>query len=171
MTDSENGIVITRIFNAPKEKVWTAWTDSEMVKKWWGPAGFTAPSIRIDLTVGGKYIYCMHGPPGTPFDSDMYSAGVFKEIVPGEKLVISDYFSDKDGNKVDPTTMGMAPDMPAEMDVVVLFETVEGNKTKLSIVYPKPASQAAFEAMLKSGMEEGWSTSLDKLGNTVEEKG
>lgn len=163
MTDEQKGIVIERIFDAPRKLVWKAWTDPLVVQKWWGPANFTAPSIKIDLRVGGKYIYCMHGPKGTQFDVDMYSAGVFREIVLMEKLVISDYFSDKDGNKVDPTTMGMRADMPSEMNVVVTFEDIENGKTKLTLTYPKPESEAQFQAMLKSGMEEGWSTSLDKM--------
>src|SRR5437879_13910376 len=95
-------IVIERVFDAPREKVWEAWTTPEMVKKWWGPEGFTAPSIKIDLKVGGKYIYCMHGPVGSEWDKDMYSAGEFKEIVPNEKIVTTDYFSDEHGNKMNP---------------------------------------------------------------------
>lgn len=155
-------ITITRIFNAPREKVWEAWTTTEMVKKWWGPKDFYAPSAKIDLTVGGKYIYAMHGPKGSPWDKDMYSAGIYKEIIPMEKLVVTDYFSDEYGNKMNPTEQGQSTDMPDEMDVVVLFEDVENGKTKLSIIY-STESQRAYDAMLKSGMKEGWSTSLDKF--------
>lgn len=163
MENKDKGIVISRVFDAPREAVWNAWTTPEMVQKWWGPQYFTAPSIKIDLRVGGKYIYCMHGPAGTDFDKDMYSAGIFKEIVPQEKLVVTDYFSDSEGNKLDPTTHGLSSDMPAEMNVVIKFEDAPGGKTKFTIEYPRPESDAQFEAMLKSGMEEGWSTSLDKL--------
>lgn len=162
MTDIK-GIVIERVFDAPREIVWKAWTDSETIKKWWGPAGFTSPNIKVDLKVGGKYIYCMHGPVGSEWDKDMYSAGIYKEIVPNEKLVVTDYFSDAEGNKVDPKTYGMGADVPDEMAVVVRFEEAGENKTKLTIEYPRPESDAQFEAMLKSGMQEGWSSSLDKL--------
>lgn len=164
-----NEFVITRIFDAPRELVWKAWTDPEMVKEWWGPKYFTAPSIKIDLRVGGKYIYCMHGPKGSQFDMDFYSAGIYKEIVPMEKLVVTDYFSDKDGNKVDPVKFDMSPDFPKEMDVTVTFEEM-GNKTKLTIRYAKPATDAQYEAMKKSGMDEGWNTSLDKLAQTLRER-
>ncbi len=81
MADTKT-ITIERIFNAPVEKVWKAWTTPEMVKKWWGPKDFTAPSIKIDFREGGKYVYDMRGPKGSEFDRDMYSAGVYKEIVP-----------------------------------------------------------------------------------------
>lgn len=51
-------IVISRIFNAPRELVWKAWTDPEMIKQWWGPEGFTAPSAKVDLRVGGEVYLC-----------------------------------------------------------------------------------------------------------------
>ena len=164
----KKGITIERVFDAPREMVWRAWTEPEMAKRWWGPKDFTAPSIKIDLRVGGKYIFCMHGPEGSEFDKDLYSAGVYKEIVPMEKLVVSDYFSDSEGNKIDPTVYGMNTDMPEEMDVVVTFEEAEGGKTKLTIEYPRPESEEKFQAMLKSGMEEGWNSSLDKLAQSLQ---
>ncbi len=161
-----NELIITRIFDAPRELVWRAWTDPEMVKKWWGPKDFTAPSIKIDFKVGGKYLYCMRGPAGSDFDKDFWSAGTFKEIVPMEKIVVTDHFSDENGNKVDPTTYGMSKDLPKEMDVTVTFEEYPqagAGKTKFTIAYARPQSDAAYEAMLKSGMEQGWNQSFDKL--------
>ncbi|MGH7204487.1 MAG: SRPBCC domain-containing protein, partial [Candidatus Levyibacteriota bacterium] len=148
MTD-QKGIEIVRVFNAPREMVWKAWTEPEMIKKWWGPEGFSAPSIKVDLRVGGKYIFAMHGPTGSEWDKDMYSAGVYKEIVPHEKLVATDYFSDEEGNKMIPAKQGMDVDFPEEMTVTVLFEEVEDGKTKLSVLYPKPETEAQMEAMLK----------------------
>ena len=73
-------LVITREFDAPRERVWKAWTDPEMVKRWWGPEGFTAPSIMIDLRVGGRYIFAMQGPPGSELEAVGYNAGVYKEV-------------------------------------------------------------------------------------------
>jgi len=163
MTET-NGIVIERIFNAPRELVWKAWTDPETAKKWWGPKDFTAPSIKIDLREGGKYVFAMHGPKGSEWDKDIYSAGVYKRIIPNEKLVVTDYFSDENGNMISPADSGLEdPDFPTESTVTVLFEEMEGGKTKLSIIYPKPESEKEFRAMLKSGMKDGWNSSLDKL--------
>ncbi len=169
MGEYKKELVITRIFDAPRELVWKAWTDPEMVKKWWGPKYFTAPSIKIDFKVGGKYIYCMRGPKGSEWDRDMYSAGIYKEIVPVKKLVVTDFFSDEHGNKIRATEMGMSPDMPDEMAVEVLFEDLENNKTKLSIIYTSD-SEEMYNALVKSGMQEGWGTSLDKLAMEVEKK-
>lgn len=159
----ENGVTIERVFNAPVEMVWKAWTDEELAMKWWGPEGFTAPSIRMDLRVGGKYVFAMHGPEGSEWDKDMYSAGVYKEIVPNKKLVVTDYFSDEAGNIMAPSEQGQDPNFPKEMTVTILFEQIEDNKTKLSIIYQRPETEEQYQAMLKSGMKEGWNSSLNKM--------
>lgn len=164
----DKGITIERIFDAPREIIWKAWTDPEMVKKWWGPEGFWAPSIKIDFRVGGKYTYGMHGPAGSQWDRDMYSSGIFKEIVPNEKIVTTDYFSDENGNKIKPSDEGQDENFPTEMTVTITFEDTGDGKTKLTLFYPKAENKAQFEAMLKSGMKEGWNSSLDKLAKVVE---
>lgn len=163
---NDETLVIDRIFDAPREAVWKAWTEPEMIKKWWGPEGFTAPSIKVDLRVGGKYIFAMHGPEGSQWDRDMYTAGVFKEIVPNEKLVVTDYFSDKDGNIIEPSSEGQDAQFPKESTYTILFEDVDG-KTKLSLIFPMPTTEAEREAVLKSGMEEGWKSSLNKLAQSL----
>ncbi len=169
MKESDDKIIITRIFDAPRDLVWKAWTTPELVKEWWGPKDFTAPSIQMDFRVGGKYLFCMHGPKGTEFDKDFWSAGRFKEIVPKKKIVSTDFFSDEKGNKVNPTTYGLDPAYPPEATVIVTFESVLDDQTKLTIEYPRPASDAAFEAMKKSRMEDGWNSSFDKLQKTLNE--
>lgn len=161
-------IIITREFNASKESVYKAWTVPELAKKWWGPEDFTAPSIKIDLKVGGMYIFAMQGPKGSEWDKVMYSAGVYKEIVPNEKLVVTDYFSDEDGNKMSPADYGMGSNFPDENIVTVLFEETSPGKTKLSIIYPEPEDQAQMDAILKNGMKEGWNSSLNKLAKSLE---
>ncbi len=166
---TEDAIIFERVFNAPREAVWDAWTNPEKIKKWWGPKDFTAPSIKNDFRVGGKYVYAMHGPAGSEWDRDMWSGGEYKEIVPMEKIVVSDYFTDEHGNKIEPVEAGMeSADFPSESIITIKFEDAGEGKTKLSIIYPKPESEAAFEAMKKSGMDEGWATTLDKLQNVVE---
>ena len=164
----EEGVKIERVFNATREKVWKAWTDEEMTKKWWGPEGFSAPSIKVNLAVGQKYIFAMRGPAGSEWDRNMYSAGVYKEIVPNEKLVVTDYFSDAEGNMIEPSAEGQDQNFPKEQTVTVLFEDAGEGKTKLSIIYPKPETEEQMEAMLKSGMKEGWNSSLDKLEKALE---
>ena len=156
-------LIITREFDAPRERVWKAWTDPEMVKRWWGPEGFTAPSIKIDLRVGGRYIFAMQGPPGSQLEQVGYNAGVFKEVVPNEKLVLTEYMSDKDGNMVDPTVYGMDPNFAKESFYTILFEDIGSGRTRLTLVFPKPESEAEYQAILNSGMVEGWKSQLNKL--------
>lgn len=166
---ADQQIVITRIFHAPVDKVWRAWTEPEHIKQWWGPEGFTAPSIKNDLRVGGTYIYAMHGPAGTEWDKDMYSGGEYREVVPYEKLVVTDYFCDEQGNKISPADSELeSPDFPEEQEVTILFEDLGSGQTKLSIIYPKPETEAQWQAMVKSGMQEGWASSLDKLASVLQ---
>jgi len=167
---AKKGVVIERVFDAPREAVYRAWTRPDLITKWWGPEGFSAPSINVDLKVGGKYVFAMHGPKGSEWDRDMYSAGIYKEIVPNAKLVVTDYFSDKNGEMLEPADVGQDPDFPKVSKVTVLFEELEGGKTKLSIIYPKPETKEQLEAMNKSGMKEGWNSSLDKLQRVLERK-
>ena len=90
----ESGLVITRIFDAPRERVWKACTDPGEMKKWWGPKGFTTPVLSADLRIGGAFRYCMRSPEG----KDYWGTGVYREIVPGKRLVYTDSFSDEKGN-------------------------------------------------------------------------
>src|SRR5687767_705130 len=91
-TKTDEGVlVIERVFDAPRELVWKAWTDPEMAMRWWGPKGFTAPSCQIDFRVGGKSLFAMQSPDyneGRP----IWSTGVYKEIVPLERIVTTDCF-------------------------------------------------------------------------------
>jgi uncharacterized protein YndB with AHSA1/START domain len=177
---NENQLIISRVFNAPIEKVWQAWTDPQMIMQWWGPEGFTSPSAKVDLRIGGKAIFAMHGPAGSEWDKNMYSAGVYKEIVPPSadskqaKIVTTDYFSDENGEVMSPAEQGQDANFPTEMTVTILFEDVSENppsptasegqrKTKLSIIYDKTENEEQWQAMVASGMKEGWESSLNKL--------
>jgi uncharacterized protein YndB with AHSA1/START domain len=149
---------ITRIFDAPRERVWQAWTDPQELKKWWGPKDFTAPHIQNDLRTGGKYLYAMHGPAGSEFDKDMYSGGEYIEVIPMEKIVATDHFADEHGNKITPAEMGMPGEWPTDdMRVTVTFEDAGEGKTKLTIVHEGHPAEFAGDA------EAGWNQSLDKF--------
>ncbi len=64
--------------------------------RWWGPKGFTSPACRIDLRVGGKYLFCTRSPDGR----DFWSTGVYREILEPERIVCTDSFADEEGNVV-----------------------------------------------------------------------
>ena len=75
------GLVIERVFDAPRELVWKAWTEAERFARWYGPKGFTLPVCEMDLRVGGRVLLCMRSPDG----KDLWYTGAFKEIVPPER--------------------------------------------------------------------------------------
>ncbi|MGB8216216.1 MAG: SRPBCC domain-containing protein [Candidatus Methanoperedens sp.] len=153
----ERELVITRIFDAPRELIWKSWTEPERVKRWWGPKGFTAPFCKIDLRVGGVFLYCMRSPEG----KDYWSTGVYREIVPMERIVCTDSFADEEGNVVPATFYGMSPDFPLEMLVTVTFEEF-GGKTKLILQHTGIPPGAD-----KEGAEQGWNESFDKLAGIL----
>ncbi len=150
-------INITRVLNAPVQKVWDAWTNPEHVAKWWGPKDFTGRVGKIELKKGGKYVYCMRGPAGSPFDQDMWSAGEYEEVIPLKKIVATDYFSDKDGNWVSPKDFGMPGEWPEKMRVTVTFEEAGPGKTKLTLKHEGHPAEMANDATT------GWNQSLDKF--------
>jgi len=153
----EQELVITRIFDAPREQVWKAWTEPDFVKKWWGPKGFTAPVSKIDLRVGGKYLSCMRSPEGREF----WSTGVYKEIVPLERIVCTDSFADEKGNVVPATHYGMGQDFPLELQVTVTFEE-HGNKTRMTLRHA-----GIPEGKMTDDTLQGWGESFDKLAESL----
>ena len=158
---STKDIVITRTFDAPRERVWKAFTEPTETMKWWGPEGFTSPACKIDFKVGGKYLFCMRGPAGSDFDKDMWSGGIYKEIVPMEKIVATDHFADADGNFISPEEFGMPGEWPEEMIVTFTFEEAGPGKTKLTLVHKGHPESMASDATT------GWNQSLDKLAASL----
>lgn len=153
------GMTISRIFDAPVEEVWRAWTVPERVMRWWGPKGFTSPVAKIDLREGGKYLLSMRSP-----DEEMFwSTGVFRKIVPLKQLAYTDSFADEEGNVVPGSYYGMDA-FPDETHITLLFEELGANKTKLTITQDGVPAGELFDASLA-----GWNESLDKLEQSLKE--
>lgn len=154
----KNELVITRVFDAPVQLVWRAWTDPEHLMKWWGPKEFTSPVCRIDLRVGGKYLFCMKQKSD---GKEYWTTGVFKEIIPHKKLVYTDSFSDENGNVVPGSYYGMGEDFPAEMDVVITLEELDG-KTRMTL---RHIGMPGGDMDKMAGA--GWNQSFDKLADSL----
>ncbi len=122
-------LVMTRVFDAPVERVWQAWSDPELVMCWWGPAGFTAPLAKLDFREGGTSLVCM----SSPEFGDQYSTWHYQKIVPMERIEFIHNLADKDGNKVDPVAMGMPPDFPQDQRQVISFRALDDGKTELTV--------------------------------------
>ncbi|MBI0583263.1 MAG: SRPBCC domain-containing protein [Methanomassiliicoccus sp.] len=150
-------MVVSRTFDAPRERVWRAWTEPELIKQWWGPKGFTAPVIELDLRNGGKYLFNMRSPEG----QDFWSAGVFKEVVKEERITVIDSFADQEGNIVPASFYGLTGAWPLESEVTVTFEDLGG---RARIIIRQPGIPAGEGVEVSSA---GWKESLDKLAELL----
>ncbi len=157
--DEIERMVVTRIFNAPRELVWQAWTDPNYAMQWWGPKGFTTPFCEMDFRVGGKFLICMRSPDGQEF----WNGGEYHEIVLHEKIVSSMYFADSKGNKVEPEEYGIEHKAIEGAYDVTLFEDAGEGRTKLTFIGNEPMEDAK-----NSGQVEGWYQILDKFAAVVE---
>ena len=161
MKSTTHELRIERIFDAPRQLVWNAWTTPELIMQWWGPEHFTSPTCKVDLRVGGKYLFCMRGPDG----SDAWTGGTYKEIVPIELIVCNQIFANEFGEKVEPTAYGLDANFPKETDVTITFEEIS-DKTKLTIRYAVD-SESSLGVMRRMHMKEGWESSLNKFAQVV----
>jgi uncharacterized protein YndB with AHSA1/START domain len=122
--------------------------------QWWGPKGFTAPVCKMDFRVGGKSLLCMKTPDGL----ECWNAVEYHEIVLFEKIVSDMYFSDSEGNKVDPAQLGIEHVAIDGAHDVTLFEDFGNGQTKLTHIGNEP-----MESAKDSGQLEGWNQTLDKV--------
>lgn len=156
---SEQVLVITRVFDVPRELLWKAFTEPERMALWWGPKGFRVRVSKMDLRPGGIYHYCLRSPDG----SDMWGKSVYREIVAPERLVFVNSFSDEKGAL---THHPMSPTWPLEMLSTFAFDKEHEGKTKLTIRWPPlnatEEERKTFEAGHES-MQQGWTGTLDQL--------
>lgn len=148
-TPSEREIVITRVFDAPRDLLWKVWTTTEHLEKWFGPKGWSLPICELDFRVGGEWFYCMAGPEG------MQSCGkaVFQAISAPESYVYTDAFAAENGD--------VNESMPVAL-ITVEFTDLGNGKTLLTdrAVYETTEQR---DMVLKMGMQEGTTQMLDKL--------
>jgi uncharacterized protein YndB with AHSA1/START domain len=147
-------LVITRVFDAPVERVWEAWIDPEHVKRWWGPKGFTAPVADMDVREGGTSLVCMRSPEG----QDFYNTWTYRKIVPLQLIEFIQNFADEDGNKIAPADAGLPPEIPEEVRHVITFKALAGNQTEMSVTEYGYTVDWVFD-LSSAGMNE----CLDKM--------
>ena len=133
-------LVINRVFDAPRDLVWRAWTDPEQMKQWSAPRGFTIPVSEGDLRPGGSWRATMRDPSGV----ELHLGGTYREIVEPEKLVFTHAWYEK--GKPGPETL------------VTVTLTARGNKTEMSFRQSGFGSEDSRE-----GHEGGWTECFDKL--------
>jgi uncharacterized protein YndB with AHSA1/START domain len=154
---SEDEIVITRIFDAPRALVFEAWTQPEHLMRWWAPKDCTTPACTVDLRLGGAFHFCMRMADG----QEIWALGIYREIVAPERIVYTDTFADAEGNQVPPSHYGMSASHPAETLVTVTFADHDGG-TKLTLRNSFPASVAE-----RGATAQGWGEMLDRLAGEL----
>ncbi len=153
--------VIARVFDAPRDLLWRCFTEVERMKQWWGPKGFTVIAATMDLRVGGTYHYGMKAPDGAV----MWGKFLFREIVPGERLVFVNHFSDETGGV---TRHPMAPTWPLKLLSTFSFANAPGGKTQFTVRWQTldatPEEQATFDSdQSRVSMTNGWTGTMDQL--------
>ena len=160
IASEELEVVIWRVIDAPRELVFRAWTEPKLMSKWWGPRDFTTPVCEVDLREGGAYRIVMRSPEGV----DYPVKGIYQEIIPLERIVATGDCAEHPIEWQD----ALLKDLPSgssskllESVSIVTFEE-KGDKTLLTI-RSLFQTAAVRDAMVKAGMNEGWSESLDRL--------
>ena len=143
---ADRELVLTRLINAPREKVYRAWTDPELLKQWFAPKPYTTPIVEIDVRPGGSAYFVMRGPDG----KDLPNRGVYLEVVPNEKLVSTDAY-----------VKAWEPSEKPFMTLILTFED-EGGKTRYT-ARVRHWTVADREAHEKMGFHEGWGLCTDQL--------
>jgi uncharacterized protein YndB with AHSA1/START domain len=153
---SKEEVTITRIFDAPRELVFEAWTVPKHIAKWFGPSTFTVPECRIDLRIGGRWHLVMRANDEVAsfMGRNHPCGGEYIEIVPPERLSFTNNALDADGNII---LEGLS---------TVTFEDM-GGKTRMTLVTRASGAGDQVSAML-AGMEQGWSESFDKLASLLD---
>lgn len=143
---SDREVLLTRVFNAPRQLVYDAFSKPEIMKRWFGPRGWSLVTCDVDHRVGGGFRFVMRGPDGP----DMGMRGVYRELTPPERSVHVESFDD----------------FPGESQVTAVFTEQDGVTTlNATVLYP---SKEVRDAVLQSGMEHGAAESYDKLAELLD---
>ncbi|WP_369752147.1 SRPBCC domain-containing protein [Flavobacterium sp. WC2409] len=150
----EKSILVSRVFKAPRDKVWRAYTESEYLEKWWGPQPWKAETKSISFTVGGYWLYAMVGPKNEKHWSRMdYTA-----IKPYESLEIKDGFCDEEGN--------LNTSLPVSTGSIIFNPSDSGTLVEFKMFYN---TEKEVETMIEMGFEQGITTCLEQLERLFQE--
>jgi uncharacterized protein YndB with AHSA1/START domain len=144
-TPTDREIVLTRVFDAPRRLVWEAFSKAELLKRWFGPRGWSLAVCEVDFKVGGGFRFVLRGPEG----QEMGMRGVYRELVPPERSVHMESFDD----------------YPGESQVTAVFDEKDGKTTFTATI--QYASKEVRDAVIQSGMEHGAAECYDKLAELL----
>jgi uncharacterized protein YndB with AHSA1/START domain len=139
-------IEVVCLLDAPRELIFRAYSDGEALKAWFGPEEWPLTISRMDFRPGGRWHYCMTGPDG----QEGWGIALYEEIVPPERIVYRDAFSDADGNVIPPESTA----------TISIEERADGSLLRWVSVY---ASNDARDQVLAMGVEAGITSTLNNL--------
>jgi uncharacterized protein YndB with AHSA1/START domain len=154
-------VAVTRLFDAPVEQVWAAWTEGTEVMKWWGPAPFTCPEARMDVREGGASVVSMRSPDGF----EIWMRWDYATVIPNVRMEYSQNMCDRDGNLIDPTSIGMPAEFPRDVATIVTLTPRDG-RTEMTITEHTTTSQA-----LMDGSQQGLEMCIDQMAVTFRASG
>ena len=143
---ADRELVLTRLIDAPREKVYRCWTEPQLMKQWFAPLPYTTPHVEVDVRPGGANVIVMRGPDG----KDLPNRGIYLEVVPNERLVFTDAY-----------VTAWEPSAKPFMTVILTFED-EGGKTRYT-ARVRHWTVADKEAHEKMGFHQGWGICTDQL--------
>lgn len=143
---SDRELVLTRLIHAPREKLFRAWTDPELLKQWFAPLPYTTPKAELDVRPGGASLVVMCSPDG----QEMPNRGVYLDVAPNERLVFTDAF-----------ISAWEPSEKPFMTVVITFEDEAGGTRYTARV--RHWTVADRETHEKMGFHQGWGQCTDQL--------
>lgn len=155
-------LITTRIFDIPVEKVWQAWVEPQMIKRWWGPKNFTVPVVEIDFRVGGTSLVSMQAPEEMG-GFILYNTWDYTRIIQNKLIEFTLRFTDKDRKVLSPQDIGLPEGVPIEVPHVIILKDVEG-KTEMKYYECGYTTNHAVE-ISKAGLEEV----LDKMAKVLRE--
>ena len=147
----------SREVDAPIERLWEAFTEPVLIKKWWGPNGFTCPLANMDVRLGGVSLLGMKAPPQYG-GRVMYTTWSYTEVDPEVRLEFDLRFATSEGLTISPAEAGIGPGVPDEVPHVVTFDRLGDGRSRVSIV-ESGYTELAERDMSQLGLEQ----CLDKL--------
>ena len=148
--DDPRDLVLTRLIPAPRRALWRAWTEPELVKRWFAPKPYTTPVVELDLRPGGSNLIVMRSPDG----QDLPNRGVYLEVVPDTRLVVTDAYRS-----------AWVPSEKPFLTVILTFaDEAGGTRYTARARHWTLEDRRAHEAM---GFEQGWGICADQLTELV----
>ncbi len=151
---TDRDLVLTRLIDAPREKLYRAWTEPALLMQWFAPLPYTTPHAELDVRAGGSNTVVMRGPDG----ADIPCSGVYLEVVPNERIVMTDAYTD-----------AWQPSAKPFMTVILTFKVGDGKTSYTARV--RHWTVADRETHEKMSFHEGWGQCADQLAALVAKLG